>query len=574
MSLLKGMLAISAGPGLDAAERRRLVEQGSHALSTVTGAEVHVTDKGGSLTVLTAGATPAPDDGFALVPGSFEISQGARDQVPPFGACLPGPGPDEISVATDAHGIRHIHLVEEAAWSAVSTSSLALSTMSGRGMDVPAISHYALVGAYHGTETPFTGVRKLGPGRSVRLSAGRAKLTSYVPTGSDLTELDHRDLVTAGADAVSTAVEAALDRFPDAAVELSGGLDSRMVLAGIPRSQRLDRDAVTLGVPGTPDWVLAGDIARSEGMHHTLVDLRGLAEMGPDEVTELVRVATLRRDCSGNALAFGVLDWVEKQFGPGPRLTGQNGEFARGFYYPGQPNWRAVNKPLIAALGRWRIFTNDPVDPDLFAADLRQDRQSWAMERLYESIPRHEGGWLNAVDEYYLHERMRNWLGAEWSASSMDRPLLAPFFHSDYVAWARSCPPAQKRSSRIFCRVLGALDERLATIPSTSGTSPSMLGRSGPRSTVHRSAALTGKVIAKSRQRISRHGKPATGAADLTDAIRQVWSKNPAALDAVSALDFLDRKTVADIAAGQRQASPATVSFLLDLSVMLELIDR
>jgi asparagine synthase (glutamine-hydrolysing) len=296
--------------------------------------------------------------------------------------------------------------------------------------------------------------------------------------------------------------------------------------------------------------------------------------MAPDEVAEFVRTAARRRDCSGNALAFGVLDWVENQFGAGPRLTGQNGEFARGFYYPGQPNWHAVNRPLISALGRWRIFTNDPVDPDLFATDLRKERRAWALEHLYESMPRHSGGWLSATDEYYLHERMRNWLGAEWSASSMDRPVLAPFFHPDYLAWARSCPPAQKRSSRIFCRVLGTLDERLAAIPSTAGASPQVLGQAGSRSTIRRSAALGRKVVAKSRQRINRQGKPATGAGDVAGTIRQVWSKNPAALDAVSALDFLDRKTVVDIVTGQRTASPATVSFLLDLSIMLELIDH
>ncbi|HVX47415.1 MAG TPA: asparagine synthase-related protein [Mycobacteriales bacterium] len=560
---LTGLLALSVGPDLDPAERRRLIARGSAALAAVTGSPVTTTDHGDTVTVITAGSPDA--QGIPLVKGASGV--GARGQTPPFAACTIVP--DEITASTDACGIKHVHLADGRNWSAVSTSSLALSTMVGRGLDVEAVSHYAMIGAYHGNETPYTGVHKLAPGTTIRLRGGRSRITSYLPTAApDPGSLDRRDLITSGADAVSTAVAAALDRHPGAALELSGGLDSRMILAGIPRTQRPGRDAVTLGTPGSAEWGIAEHIARTEGLHHIQLDLGELAGLALDDAALLVSTAARRRDGAGNALAFGVLDWAERRFATGPRLTGQNGEYARGFYYPGQPDWPSVRPSLVSTLGRWRIFTNDPVDPALFAADVRDLRRAWSLDRLHQAIPRHGGRWLDATDEYYLRERMRNWLGAEWSASSMDRAILAPFFHPDYLTWARSCPPGQKRGSRIFCRALAALDDRLAALPSTSGSSPACIGAPGARSALRRSATIGGKVVAKGRQRIRHEGKPAVGADALAVSIQQLWAKDPHVLDGVAALPFLDGAVVTDVAAGTRPADPATIAFLVDLSVI------
>jgi asparagine synthase (glutamine-hydrolysing) len=591
---LHGMLAISFAAGVPAEQRQRLIRSGSSGLSTVNGHPTKIADIGAddSLVVILAG-TSTGGVGLSLVAGPCPVepttnsflatANSVREGdlavlgnfVPPFAACFPGSKIAEIVVATDSCGLRHIFRTEATGWSAVSTSSLTLAAMNNGGLDVEAIGHYALVGAYHGTATPYTGVSRVPAGAAVRLFSGTARITTY--PNEPVTVAGGRDipsLVRAGAQAVTGAVDSALASYPDAALELSGGLDSRMVLAGIPAHLRAGRRAFTLGLPESADWEIATEIARAQGLDHCLIDVSELPAQDPESAAALVRSAALRRDCSGNALAFAALDWVEERIGPGVRLSGQNGEFARGFYYAGQPDFSAPNKWLIDALGRWRIMTNDSVDGAIFAAGVAEEQKRLTLARLRGAIGSYDGSWLAATDEYYLRERMVGWLGAEWSASCLDRTVLAPFFHPGYISWARACAPRYKRGARIFSAVLQRLDPQLAALPSTAGFSPAEIAhREGNAALSRRARHTADKVVAKVRQRLRHDGKPAMGASALAGGITQLWADKPAVLEPVARLPFLDADVIAAIATGGRPAGPSTIALLVDLMTMLDVVN-
>lgn len=590
---IRGMLALSFGSSTGPDERRRLVRVGSRALETVTGTAARPLEgetSDASAVVVLAGPAPHDRSMVPLVAGqtsldgaTVAVSDVARSVcggdltvlsrfLPPFAACFPVSA-DEVVVATDAQALRHVYVSSGPGWAAASTSSLALAAIGGRGLDVDAIGHYSLVGAYDSTQTPYVGVTRLGAGYAARLSKGTTTSVRYdsrVPTDSCPSDIP--GCVAAGAAAVQAGVAAALASYPDASLELSGGLDSRMVLAGMPRRARTDRKAVTLGIPGSDDWVIAAEIARSQGLDHRTVDISDLPRLEPKDALELAGAASLRRDYSGNALAFAALDWVEERIGSAPRLSGQNGELARGFYYAGQRDWRSSGDRLVSALARWRILTNDPVDASVFAGGVAEEQRALVVARLQRTFTPYVGGWLRATDEFYLRERMASWLGAEWSASCLDRTILAPFFHPDYVDWARSCDPLYKRGSRVFSAVMQRLDPELAALRSTAGMSPADQVHIDIRARLRRAARTGDKVASKVRQRVRHEGKPPTGAAALVANVQEAWAADPAGLESVAALSFLDRRVVEAIGSGRRTTNSATIALLIDLAGMLEVL--
>src|SRR5690606_28970946 len=144
------------------------------------------------------------------------------------------------------------------------------------------------------------------------------------------------------------------------------GLDSRMVLAAIPAGMRRGMLAVTVGPEHGDDQRIAAQLARRYGLDHRRVTHEGLIGLEPEQSLQLACAAAAARDCTGNPTALAVLDWQERSFEQRPRLTGQNGEFARGFYYAGQRAHAATTERLVDALARWRAFTNDAVDASLF----------------------------------------------------------------------------------------------------------------------------------------------------------------------------------------------------------------
>lgn len=87
-----------------------------------------------------------------------------------------------------------------------------------------------------------------------------------------LEQCGHDELVSLGVEAF----RAAFDDLPDGphVVPLSGGLDSRAILAELSRRVPPDSiSAITVGVPGSLDYELSVEIARGAGVRHQRIDL-------------------------------------------------------------------------------------------------------------------------------------------------------------------------------------------------------------------------------------------------------------------------------------------------------------
>ena len=517
---------------------------------------------------------------------------------PPFAVvCCAGPG-QPVLAATDQLGHRHLYWCQGDGWAAMGTSSLALAYLAGAGLDREALAVCGQLGFHLGCATPFAGVHKLGPGGLCALVAGTVRLGQYA--GSCLTSRPSQagasqsgvsqggapqggkpqagapqalaDLARSTAGLLHSLSSDYLEQHPDLVPQLSGGLDSRVQLAAIPPARRAGIRAVTLDEVGSPDGVIARQLALRDGLDHETVPLDGLAGLDPAEAYQLVRQAAIRHDCSGNPVAQAVLDWAERGLGGGPRIHGMGGEVARGFYYPGQRQQAAADRVLVDRLARWRLLTNEVVASGCLGPSLADWARERAFTRLREIITGYDCDWLTATDEFYLRERLARWAGLRLTVAGTEQTLLGSLLHPRFVAQARACPPEGKRGSRFMAMVLAELDPALARLPLESGYIPATLASGGTAARLQSQRVTRRKVASKVRQRVRRTGRHAAGAPALAAAVLAYWRREPAQLDGVSGCGMVDPGWVAEMLSGTLGADVTTVGFLANLQVIAEML--
>jgi asparagine synthase (glutamine-hydrolysing) len=491
--------------------------------------------------------------------------RGAAAVCAPFAAIGRADTERPVRAATDDFGLRHLFFRSGAGWAAVSTAGSLLARLRGDVLDQEAVGFYSLAGCYPHDRTPWSAVRRLSRGSVVSLAEGRLTLETTAEHAVPAGRTDSfADAVEQGRQVISEVVRDALGDRDRVTLELSGGLDSRMLLAAVPSRDRARLKAITLGSPGEPDLEVAVAVAHQLGIAHQVVP-RGTD--GLDEATclELVDTGARRVDFSANPLATAALVAAERSLGQGPRLTGQNGEFSRGFYYGAQPDLAWTPTVLARALARWRVFANDRIDPTVLRADVRKDIQDVATAQVVGELRAAGTDWLSATDELYLRLRMQSWVGADFSAASLDRELLAPFFDPRFVAWARSCRPRHKRASRLFAAVLTSLDPVLADVPLASGGTPRELATGGVKGAASRTTTAGSKIVRKVGQQMRRTDRPAVGAAVLAAGVRSAWASGRRDPSSLLSCDLLDHVVVEDIVVGRRAASTATTGLLVDL---------
>jgi asparagine synthase (glutamine-hydrolysing) len=556
-------LVISFAPEVPAPRRESLLARARAALAVRDG-DVHADER-------------PFDDGLVLVTGRsldtgpLSLTHPARAEsllpVPPGGWLELGQR--SVVAVTDHLGFKHLCLTGGDGWSAVCTSAMVLGAIAGRDLDEAAWADLALLGFLTRRRTLYDGIERVPGSTRVELAAGRATVSELVVSAPARDRTD-------GVEAIRAAVGAHLEVVPDAGLELSGGLDSRVLLAAVPRAQRIDRPALTVGTDDHPDVQLARRIADRYGMDHLVVPSSFPDTADPFEMLTCVRDAARRRDHLGDALAGALLDRVEGLAPQGPRLTGVNGEYVRGFYYPGTLPLAPVTRGQTALLVRWRMLANHRVDGALFSTGWIQDATERLIDELYQALRRTGLPLRPATDEFYLHDRVVGWAGASYSHAATGRDVLAPFLHPDFLAWVRSTPVHDRAGSAALSRCLVRLDPELAALEVAGGPPPVRQTAGVPTRLFRGGRRAGGKVLHKVAQRLTGRGRPPVGVDTVLGPLLRAWHED-------DPRPSLGRAPFVSEAALERWARPgqppdaATASFLVNLSgvvVFREEVDR
>ena len=499
-----------------------------------------------------------------------DFGAGALSEItPPFAAVYRTQPLGPLYAATDTSGLFHLYACQGEGWSACSSSCLLLGSLLGQGLDLEAMGIYSQLGFYLGAQTPLRGVRRLVHGESCRLAEGRLSVEVYARPRARLPMFrSFKEATDAGVEAVHSAVGALTEAHDTVGISLSGGLDSRLVLAAIETERRASLGVVTLHSPGNGDRAVVEQLAETCNFTPKVVDISAFPSGLADG---LARGASLRRGHCANPLTTAVWEWAESKLPATPRLHGQNGEFARGFYYPGQPLRGGVTVSRVEGLMRWRLLVAESVTPRVFARSFRDELRVNVRDSLVKTMQGLGDLWPEVLDEFYLQQRMECWVGAEMSRTSTRRVDLSPFFDPRFLDWARRCPAAIKRNSRIVSTVLEALDPGLARAPLEGRPSPHELSRNSARVRVQAAWTFASKAARKLRRRLGAAADAPVGAPAVQSALLE---HGRFLLGRAAAVDLFDPGTLEEVMAGRFSTDVATLGFLLNVEWTLEFLDH
>ncbi|MDY7109389.1 MAG: hypothetical protein SYC29_12205 [Planctomycetota bacterium] len=407
-------------------------------------------------------------------------------------------------VESDRYGVRPIfYAFDSARRPIVSTRPELVAAIIGAPLSRRSIAEHLLVNYNLDDHTPFEDVHRLRPGECLVMTKDNGlDITSATcpavrpgdPAGKEPPWLEP----------LTETVARALQRGD--ALELTGGVDSRLVLAlALHAGVRPDL-AFTLGNDDDEDVRLARMICRRFGIRHLAL---------PVVVEERTIISEAHRFVTGsgfasNACAYGWLPGVFDRLSD--RRTGQvggcGGEFGTGIRCPSLDC--GVNLPLVR---RWwvrlRLIDTATRLDDLFGRDEGRRLNDQVEQTLLAAMQRrpdtHRARFDGFYLDHYLTQRMPMASGGVLVASAGWYRPLQPFMHGAYIEWGRALSTKQCADRALQTELVTTLAPQLAGLSYAGGR-----GRRRPLM----------KAVGKARRRWRRRGAAADmGAPSVADAL-------------------------------------------------------
>ncbi|MEL7526110.1 MAG: asparagine synthase-related protein [Pseudomonadota bacterium] len=508
-------------------------------------------------------------DANALLSEVAESGARQLDELEPPFVAIAGTK-DAASAHSDFLGLGQVFSYQGSGCAAVGTSASAIARTFARPLDQFGLFQQMTIGHLLDNTTMFEDVTMVPAGSSAHLKDG----TLSVQENHDHSAPPQSLRIEDGVDLVRKSVERCVNALPDAGMELSGGLDSRVVLSAIPEQLRAGRRAVTIGYPGSPDIESAKKIAGICDLSHEIVDLTQFNGESTETVWNRSRRVAYRDDFSTNIYDRLTIDCVDDFLLETSRIGGVNGEFARGFYYAAMPVEKPVTQESINRLLTWRLTTNDAAPEAVFNRDKKEAFHVQLGELVTRLVAGHQETLGSALDRFYLNQRMRRWAGSAISRAMTDRVVLTPFFHTDYIKWTRGISASSKKDSVALCQVLQGLDKSLANIPLDSGLLPAAIASGGFAMKFARFRQKATKLEKKLLQRFGGSRKLNLGGKNFQQKLsskdlieRLDWS-------AIGDIDLFDKRTIEQLKSSDISGSRTTVGYFLPLNFQLEYFDQ
>jgi asparagine synthase (glutamine-hydrolysing) len=505
----------------------------------------------------------SPDAVRRLLTGPDRAALG---EVPPTFAAVDHVDDSTLVAAADGLGFRHLYYGTGPGFALLSTSARAVAVCLGGDLEPKAIAVQSLLGWQIGQRTLFRGVEKLGPGELATLGGGGIERGASAGS-ADVWQGSLDAAVSEAAVVVREVVNAFLDEHPDAVLQLTGGLDSRVLLSAVPPERRRRLRCMTLGLPGNPDIVIAEELTRRCGLRHEVLSLDGIERWTPEEADVRCLDAARSLECMADPLAQAALVYAESHAEPGPRISGLGGEVARGFYYFGRTSSAPMTRRRMEQLARWRMFTNEAVSGDAFEPAFASWARAFTLDELFALTSAAGRDWMSASDDFYLTQRMQRWAGVTATSVCFERTVIDPMLDDRFIAIARGLPPRHKRNMLFLSRLQHALDADLARIRLDGRPAPITYTSSSLGNSARLMATTARKVVRKIEQRARRSTRPPAGSEVLARKLLEHWRANPAVLDPVWETALFREDWIRSVLAGEVDPGPSAVALITNLRV-------
>jgi hypothetical protein len=393
-------------------------------------------------------------------------------------------GPQQWAVEPGEHAFGSAFaLLQRNAVQAVSHDPALLAAIGGRKIDPIAVLECLRFGFPLQRRTLFTDVVRLVPGEY----AG-----SEFSAGSPAVDRNPRpcawnDMVQA----LSPGLQSLATQ--DYAIELSGGLDSRLVLALAIAAGAKPKLAITLGGLESADVLAATEICRTLSIEHRIIAIGADADQIVDDAHAFVRFSGYM----ANATSYAWLPAVFRKLSNirCGQITGAGGECATGFYFtPLDPLFNAGHFHKLWV--QYRLAVPGAISGSLFRRSIAGDLERCATQDALSGVicDCDAGTWRDRVVHFYRDQRVRQWAAPVLTASNNWYKVAAPLLHAAFLGWAESLSEQQRAGRRAQRELLRNLNTSLSDIPYAEhfARKPPLLTRLARRALKYRAAAPAG----------------------------------------------------------------------------------
>jgi hypothetical protein len=373
----------------------------------------------------------------------------------------------ELIVITDIVGSCHCFLRRFNNGIALSTSSLLLAGLGPTQLDPVGCQEFLATGVVYEERSCYRDVRKIGPARVLRITRGSAVAEQRYWSVADLEDvsLDGAQAVTALWDRLAAAAESVSRAFPRPVCDLTGGYDSRaMVAAFLGAGARFS--STVSGPEGSPDVSVSKGLAQHLGIPHW--HLSPIPDFSLDHIWDAAALTDGEYDAIEYAQIQQIHETLLKRFDIS--INGSFGEIARGYWWELLFPRIGARHPLDShKLARTRFVTGR-YDPSLFPAAQRLnlvDHFATVIERTNHGL----SGASNTLqmDNTYLMMRMQRWQGRIASSTNQLWPCLSPFMFRSVLETMLKVRPRQRLRSLLIRQLLAQFQPKLAAYPLEHG---------------------------------------------------------------------------------------------------------
>lgn len=326
---------------------------------------------------------------------------------------------------------------------AIGSDPLIIVHAIGAALDRSALVDDLLLGFRPDGRSPYAGIRP----------CGSANAMVYAPSGVTPAPVESGEI---GLDSLGERIAEAMNG--GACIELTGGVDSRLLLAlGLGAGGKPTR-SFTIGSDADADVRVAREIAESLGMEHRAIEV----EQDEERLAKDTDAFVAESGYVCNAAAYGWLPTIFRTLGSwrDAQLSGVGGEIGEGFYYTGFDRvFELLNSPKLWL--RARAVVDGGRWSSLFEGGFGDRLAHVARERaeLNESKP-----WRLRTDDFYTHARIHGWAVPVIRASAAWYQPITPFLSSEYLVWSQSLSAEQRHNRAAQRELIGRMSPDLAGI--------------------------------------------------------------------------------------------------------------
>ncbi len=383
-----------------------------------------------------------------------------------------------FSIITDRLGMLHLYYrYNKDGTVFFSTSSrLLASLICFPGLDHRACLEFAATGMMFEKRTFYKGIKKFGSGtiNSIDLnfldgnnSFSTRKIWAYGKNmGEPVNSMgEAKNLL---AKSLVATLKGVTDKYPHPVCDLTGGFDSRMVMAGLLASTGCF-DTITAGKKSR-DAEIAAKIAAAFGLNHNCIDSEELYSE-TDFIDDMLTCLRISDGELGIVETFGpFLIQKNNSLGYQASINGSGGELCRGRWWEGEGYNAGKKYSINSEKLKKRLF---PYGCDWFP--FIRDCKIKCNEYIDEYIIRKTSfltDELNTrkIDFIYTDVRLGRWAGRHLSNTIKLLPVIAPLIMGNLPELSFRIHPLIKKGNKVVREAFEHLNPRLAAIPMCDGS--------------------------------------------------------------------------------------------------------